>query len=64
LLDVTGTSRQVGVWPAGYTFTQARRVDLVERNSDALTIAADRHATLDLRAWGVAAARIFSPAGT
>jgi hypothetical protein len=61
LLDVSGTSRQVGVWPAGYTFTQARRVDLVERNSDALAIAADRHATLNLGAWGVAAARLSTP---
>jgi alpha-mannosidase len=61
LLDVAGTARQVGVWPAGYTFAQARRVDLVERNGDPLPVAADRHATLNLGAWGVAAARLFTP---
>jgi len=63
LLDVAGTSRQVGVWPAAYSFTQARRVDLVERNSDPLPVAADRHATLNLRAWGVTAARLSTPPG-
>jgi hypothetical protein len=64
LLDVAGTARQVGVWPAAYSFAQARRVDLVERNRDTLAVAADRHATLTLGAWGVAAARLSTPPGT
>jgi hypothetical protein len=64
LLDVVGMTRQVGVWPAAYSFTQARRVDLVERNSDPLIVAADRHATLKVGAWGVAAARLFTPPGS
>lgn len=64
LLDVAGTGRSVGVWPAAYTFAQARRVDLVERNSDSLLIAPDRHATLNLEPWGVAAARLSTPTGT
>ena len=64
LLDVAGTTRQVGVWPAAYSFAQARRVDLVERNSDTLAVGADRHATLNLAAWGVAAARLSTPPGT
>ena len=63
LLDVAGTARSVGVWPAAYSFAQARRVDLVERNGDPLTVAADRHTTLNLGAWGVAAARLFTPPG-
>jgi hypothetical protein len=64
LLDVVGMARQVGVWPAAYSFTQARNVDLVERNRDPITVAADQHATLNLRAWGVAAARLLTPPGT
>jgi len=64
LLDVAGTTRQVGVWPAAYSFTEARRVDLVERNRYMLAVAADRHATLNIEAWGVAAARLSTPPGT
>lgn len=63
LLDVAGTPRSVGVLPAAYNFAQARRVDLVERNSDPLLVATDGHATLKVGAWGVAAARLFSPPG-
>ena len=63
LLDVAGTARSVGVWPAAYSFAQARRVDLVERNGDPLTVGADRHATLNLGAWGLAAARLLTPPG-
>ena len=63
LLDVAGTARSVGVWPAAYSFAQARRVDLVERNGDPLAVGADRHTALDLGAWGVAAARLFTPPG-
>ena len=61
LLDVAGKARSVGVSPAAYTFAQARLADLVERNGDRLTVAPDRHATLDVRAWGVAAARLSTP---
>jgi hypothetical protein len=61
LLDVAGTARSVSIWPAACTFAQARRVDLVERNGDPLPVAADRHTALDLGAWGVAAARLFTP---
>src|SRR6185437_5777609 len=32
LVDVTGASRSVGVWPAAYAFTAARTVNLVEMN--------------------------------
>jgi hypothetical protein len=64
LLDVAGAARSVGVWQAAYRFTQARRTDLVERNRDALAVAADRHVELGVAAWGVAAARLFTPAGT
>ena len=63
LLDVIGTARTVGVWPAAYTFTQARRTDLVERNSDALAVGSDRHVDLTLGAWGLASARLFTPRG-
>jgi alpha-mannosidase len=62
LLDVAGTARTVGVWPAAYGFQQARRVDLVERNAgDAIAPGADRRAGVELKAWGVAAVRLFTP---
>jgi hypothetical protein len=59
LLDVLGTARTVGVSPAAYAFTQARRTDLVERNGDALTPATDRHVEIGISGWGMAAARLF-----
>jgi hypothetical protein len=62
LLDVRGHARRVGVWPAAFTFHQARRTDLVERDGDAAPLAGDGHASVDLRAWGVAAIRLFTPA--
>src|SRR5881409_2202575 len=61
LLDVAWTRRPVGVWPAAYRFAQARRVDLVEHNGDLLTVTSDGSTALDLAAWGVAAARLFTP---
>ncbi len=61
LLDVAGAARTVGIWPAAYGFQQARRVDLVERAGDAIPIGADHRAPVDLRAWGVAAVRLFTP---
>ncbi len=61
LLDVAGSSRSVGIWPAAYGFAQARRANLVEMNGDALPLSGDRHAGVDLRAWGVAAVRLFTP---
>jgi hypothetical protein len=62
LLDVAGQARSVGVWPAAFTFAQARRATLVEQNGDPLALSADGHASVDLVAWGVAAARLFTPA--
>jgi len=62
VLDVAGTARPVSVWPAAYAFTQARRVNLVEMNGDPLPVTAEGHVTLDLPAWGVVAARLFTPA--
>ncbi len=62
LLDVAGQARSVGVWPAAYAFKLARRTTLVEQNGDAIAVGADGRASLDLAAWGVAAARLFTPA--
>src|SRR5579859_4558798 len=62
LLDVAGQARPVGVWPAAYTFKLARRTNLVEQNGDAIPVAGDGKAAIDLPAWGVAAARLFTPA--
>ncbi|MGH7569053.1 MAG: hypothetical protein ACREL9_08810 [Gemmatimonadales bacterium] len=61
LLDVAGQARAVALWPAAYTFRLARRVNLVEMNGDALTVGGDNRATADLKAWGVAAVRLFTP---
>src|SRR6266540_2204212 len=62
LLDVAGQTRSVGVWPAAYGFKRARRTTLVEQNGDAIPIVGDGRASVDLAAWGVAAARLFTPA--
>jgi alpha-mannosidase len=64
LLDVRGADHTVGVWPAAFTFQQARRVNLVEMNGAALPVSADRSAAVDVKAWGVAAARLFTPRET
>ena len=61
LLDVAGRARAVGVWPAAYAFKLARRTNLVEQNGDAIPVAGDGRASVDLTAWGVAAARLFTP---
>ena len=61
LLDTGGAARRVNVWPAASRFQLARRCDLVEMNGDALPVAADGRTTLDLPAWGIAAARLFTP---
>jgi len=61
VLDVAGTGRSVGVWPAACAFTAARAVNLVEMNADALPVSGDRRVALDLKPWGVAAARLFTP---
>lgn len=61
LLDAAGAARRVNVWPAAYRFQLARRCDLVEMNGDPLPVAADGRAALDLPAWGVAIARLFTP---
>ena len=62
LLDVGGTPRAVGVWPAAYTFQSARRCNLVEQNGDAIPVGADGRVGVDVAAWGVAGARLFTPA--
>ena len=62
LLDVAGQARAVGMWPAAYAFKLARRTNLVEQNGDAIPVSSDGRASLDLAAWGVAAARLFTPA--
>ncbi len=62
LLDVAGQARAVGVWPAAYAFKLARRTNLVEQNGEAIPVASDGRASLDLAAWGVAAARLSTPA--
>ena len=59
LLDAAGQARSVGVWPAAYTFKQARRTNLVEMNADPTPVASDGKAAVDLAAWGVAALRLF-----
>jgi len=59
LLDVAGQARSVGVWPAAYTFKQARRTNLVEMNADVTPVSGDGTAAVDLSAWGVAALRLF-----
>lgn len=64
LLDVRGTPRSVGVWPAAYAFQLARRVNLVEMNDAPLPVNADRSTSVDIAAWGVAAARLFTPRET
>ncbi|HYT64696.1 MAG TPA: hypothetical protein VEL50_12385, partial [Gemmatimonadales bacterium] len=61
LLDVAGQARAVGVWPAAYAFKLARRTNLVEQNGDAIPVSGDGRAAVDLTAWGVAAARLFTP---
>jgi hypothetical protein len=62
LLDVAGQARAVGIWPAAHAFKLARRSNLVEQNGDAVTVGADGKASIDVAAWGVAAARLFTPA--
>jgi len=64
VLDVRGADRTIGVWPAAFGFQQARRVNLVEMNGPALTVSADRSAGVDVKAWGIAAARLFTPRET
>jgi hypothetical protein len=64
LLDTRGARRTVGVWPAAYAFQQARRVNLVEMNGAPLTVNADRSVSVEVAAWGVSAARLFTPRET
>jgi hypothetical protein len=61
LLDVAGAARPVGVWPAAWEYTAARRANLVELNEGDIPLDGERRAAVDLRAWGVAAARLFTP---
>jgi hypothetical protein len=62
LLDVGGQARAVGVWPAAFAFKLARRTNLVEHNGDAIPVTGEGRASVDLAAWGIAAARLFTPA--
>jgi len=62
LLDVAGQARTVGVWPAAYAYKLARRTTLVEQNGDPITVGGDGRASIELPAWGVGAARLFTPA--
>jgi hypothetical protein len=61
LLDVLGTARTVGVWPAAYAFYQARRTTLVESNEGAIPVGSDRRAVVEVHPWGTASARLFTP---
>jgi hypothetical protein len=61
LLDVTGVGRSVGIWPAAYAFASARHVNLVEMNGDPIVLGGDHHVALEVRGWGVAAVRLFTP---
>ena len=61
LLDVRGLTRSVGVWPSAFKFRLARRTNLVEMNGDALQVSGDGRAGVDLKSWGIAAARLFTP---
>jgi alpha-mannosidase len=61
LVELTGVTRGVTVWPGAYRFQGARRVNFAEMNGDALPAAADGHVAIDLAAWGTAALRLFTP---
>jgi len=61
LVDVAGSARTVGVWPAAYAFRAARRANFVEMTGDALPLGPDGHAAVDLPAWGTGALRLFTP---
>jgi len=61
LVDVAGSARRVSVWPGAYTFRAARRANFVEMTGDALPVAPDGHAAVELPAWGTAALRLFTP---
>ena len=65
VLDVSGQPRTVGIWPAALAFKAARRTSLVEADGggDAIAVGGggDRRAAVDVAAWGLAAARLFTP---
>jgi hypothetical protein len=61
LLDVTGVARTVGIWPAACRYRAAYRTNLVEMNGDAVPVATDGRAAVELPAWGVGALRLFTP---
>jgi alpha-mannosidase len=61
LLDVAGGARAVSVWPAAYAFQLARRTNLVEMNEGPLPVGPDRRTAVDIRAWGLASVRLFTP---
>src|SRR3989442_1767655 len=61
LLDVAGVARSPTIRATAYTFRAARRANLVEMNGDTLAVTQDGYVALDLPAWGVGAARLFTP---
>ena len=64
LLDLRGLARSVGVWPSAYHFQLARRVNLVEMNGDPLPVGSDGRVGVDIKSWGIVAARLFTPRET
>lgn len=61
LLEVGGGARTVDVWPAACRFALARRCSLVEMNQESLAVGADGRASIAVPAFGLAAARLFTP---
>jgi hypothetical protein len=61
LLDVSGTSRPVGLWPAARAYRAARRASIVADDLDEIAVETDGRTTVPLRAWSVAAVRLFTP---
>ncbi|HEX2646158.1 MAG TPA: hypothetical protein VHO95_02925, partial [Candidatus Dormibacteraeota bacterium] len=61
LADAVGATRIVGVGPGAYRFARARRANFVEMNGDAVPVAADGTAAIELVAWGATALRLLAP---
>ena len=61
VLDVSGQGRTVGIWPAALAFSAARRTNLIEVDGEAIAVGSDRRAAVDVTAWGLAGARLFTP---
>jgi alpha-mannosidase len=59
LLEVGGAARTASIWPAAYAFRHVRRTNLVEVD-EGPTSSVTGAAAVELRAWGVASARLFT----